>query len=56
MEFSSAKDQVSASLITRPALGETVGAAVVEAVGDNVVGFTEGTTLGARDVGCNDGD
>ncbi len=36
MEFSSAKDQVSASLITRPALGETVGAGgvyTVECVG-----------------------
>ena len=36
MEFSSAKDQVSASLVTRPGLGETVGAGgvyTVECVG-----------------------
>ena len=32
MEFSSAKDQVSASLVTRPALGETVGAGGVYTV------------------------
>ena len=36
MEFSSAKDQVSATLVTRPGLGETVGAGgvyTVECVG-----------------------
>ena len=32
MEFSSAKDQVSASLVTRPALGESVGAGGVYTV------------------------
>ena len=32
MEFSSAKDQVSATLVTRPALGETVGAGGVYTV------------------------
>ena len=32
MEFSSAKDQVSASLVTRPALGESVGASGVYTV------------------------
>jgi hypothetical protein len=32
MEFSSAKDQVSASLVTRPGLGETVGAGGVYTV------------------------
>ena len=32
MEFSSAKDQVSAALVTRPALGETVGAGGVYTV------------------------
>jgi len=32
MEFSSAKDQVSASLVTRPGLGETVGAGGVYSV------------------------
>ena len=32
MEFSSAKDQVSASLVTRPTLGETVGAGGVYTV------------------------
>lgn len=32
MEFSSAKDQVSASLVTRPALGESVGAGGVHTV------------------------
>jgi hypothetical protein len=32
MEFSSAKDQVSASLITKPGLGETVGAGGVYSV------------------------
>ena len=45
MEFSSAKDQVSASLITRPALGETVGAGgvyTVECVGpDGQVKWTD---------------
>ena len=38
MEFSSAKDQVSASLVTRPGLGETVGAGgvyTVECVGSD---------------------
>jgi len=45
MEFSSAKDQVSASLITRPALGETVGAGgvyTVECIGpDGQVKWTD---------------
>jgi len=45
MEFSSAKDQVSASLITRPTLGETVGAGgvyTVECVGpDGQVKWTD---------------
>ena len=45
MEFSSAKDQVSASLVTRPALGETVGAGgvyTVECVGpDGQVKWTD---------------
>ena len=45
MEFSSAKDQVSASLVTRPGLGETVGAGgvyTVECVGaDGQVKWTD---------------
>jgi hypothetical protein len=45
MEFSSAKDQVSAALVTRPALGETVGAGgvyTVECVGaDGQVKWTD---------------
>jgi hypothetical protein len=45
MEFSSAKDQVSASLVTRPGLGESVGAGgvyTVECVGpDGQVKWTD---------------